>query len=85
MLAQNFSEDPKSAANGGDLGFIPQSALDQAGPEVRSLILQLQPGQITRPMHGQDTYRIFKVMSRSLPANVNSTIRRCSSAFAKPC
>jgi peptidyl-prolyl cis-trans isomerase SurA len=64
MLAQNFSEDPNSAANGGDLGFIPQSALDQAGQDVRNFILQLQPGQITRPLHSQDTYRIFKVISK---------------------
>jgi peptidyl-prolyl cis-trans isomerase SurA len=64
MLAQNFSEDPNSAANGGDLGFIPQSALDQAGPDVRGLILQLQPGQITRPVSSQGSYRIFKVMSK---------------------
>jgi peptidyl-prolyl cis-trans isomerase SurA len=64
MLAQNFSEDANSAANGGDLGFIPQSALDQAGPDMRNIILQLQPGQITRPLHSQDSYRIFKVISR---------------------
>jgi peptidyl-prolyl cis-trans isomerase SurA len=64
MLAQNFSEDPNSAANGGDLGFIPQSALDQAGPDMRNIILQVQPGQVTRPLHSQDTYRIFKVISK---------------------
>jgi peptidyl-prolyl cis-trans isomerase SurA len=64
MLAQNFSEDSNSAANGGDLGFIPQSALDQAGPDMRNIILQLQPGQITRPLHSQDSYRIFKVISK---------------------
>lgn len=64
MLAQNFSEDPNSSANGGDLGFIPQSALDQAGPEVRNVILRLQPGQITPALQTKDTYRIFKVISK---------------------
>lgn len=65
MLAQNFSEDPQSAANGGDLGFIPQSALEQAGAEVRNMILQLPPGQITpKPISNQGSYRIFKVMSK---------------------
>lgn len=64
MIAQNFSEDPQSAANGGDLGFIPQSALLQAGPEVSRLILQLQPGQTTSPIASQDSFRIFKLMSR---------------------
>ena len=65
MLAQNFSEDPQSAANGGDLGFIPQSALEQAGKDVRNMILQLPPGQITpKPIASQGSYRIFKVMSK---------------------
>src|SRR6516165_7051893 len=35
MLAQNFSEDSNSAQNGGDLGFIPESALDKANVELR--------------------------------------------------
>lgn len=64
VVAQNFSEDPQSAANGGDLGFIPQSALGQAGPEVSAMILRLQPGQMTQPIRNQDSYRIYKVMSR---------------------
>ncbi|HYI93354.1 MAG TPA: peptidylprolyl isomerase [Bryobacteraceae bacterium] len=63
-IAQNFSEDPSSAANGGDLGFIPQSALDQAGPEARALILQVPSGQISRPVGSQGSYRIFKVVSK---------------------
>src|SRR5271170_1498423 len=29
QLAQNFSEDPQSAPNGGDLGFVPESALEK--------------------------------------------------------
>src|ERR1700686_2288438 len=37
-LAQNFSEDPTSATNGGDLGFIPESALEKATPELRKAI-----------------------------------------------
>src|SRR4051794_11291820 len=64
MLAQNFSEDPNSAPNGGDMGFVPQSALDQLGPEFRSFILQVPPGQITQPIQGQGVYRIIKVISK---------------------
>jgi isoleucyl-tRNA synthetase len=30
MLAQNYSEDPDSAQAGGDLGFVRESALEQA-------------------------------------------------------
>lgn len=64
MLAQNFSEDPASAANGGDLGFLPQSALEQAGAEFRNVIMRLQPGQTTPPIPSQDAYRIFKLVSK---------------------
>jgi peptidyl-prolyl cis-trans isomerase SurA len=71
MLAQNFSEDSNSAANGGDLGFIRQSDLQQAGPAVVNEIMQLQPGQITKPIKGPDAYRIFKVISRNLPDSGN--------------
>jgi peptidyl-prolyl cis-trans isomerase SurA len=63
-IAQNFSEDPNSAANGGDLGFVPQSALEQAGPDVRNLILQIPAGQISKPIASQGSYRIFKVVSK---------------------
>ena len=35
MLAQNYSEDPDSATNGGDMGFIPESTLEKANPELR--------------------------------------------------
>src|SRR5271166_657530 len=38
MLAQNFSEDPQGAPNGGDLGFVPESALEKAGPDVRRIL-----------------------------------------------
>jgi peptidyl-prolyl cis-trans isomerase SurA len=64
MVAQNFSEHADSAANGGDLGFIPQSALQQAGPEVFQQIMKLQPGQITTPIPSQDGIRIFKMVSK---------------------
>jgi peptidyl-prolyl cis-trans isomerase SurA len=63
MIAQNFSEDPNSAANGGDLGFIPQSALQQAGANVLNIIMQLQPGQITQ-IKSPEAYRIFKLISK---------------------
>lgn len=64
MLAQNFSEDPNTAANGGDLGFIGESALEKASPELRKMVMSLQPGQISPPIRSQDGYRIIKVISK---------------------
>ncbi len=64
MLAQNFSEDPNTAANGGDLGFIGESALEKANPELRKLVMSLQNGQVSQPMKTQEGYRILKVISK---------------------
>src|SRR3954468_13621351 len=35
MLAQNYSEEPNSAPNGGDMGFVRESDLEKANPELR--------------------------------------------------
>ena len=82
MLAQNFSEDPNSAQSGGDLGFIPESALDKANVELRKTLMALQPGQTTSIIHTDEGYRILKVITKE-PAgqralsdpNVQQTIR----------
>ena len=64
VLAQNFSEDPQSAPNGGDLGAVPESALEKTSPDLRRLVLSLQPGQISPILHTQGDYRILKMISR---------------------
>ena len=63
-IAQNFSEDPQSAANGGDMGYIPESALAQADPETRKAIMTLIPGQISNPIRTQGGYHVIKLVSR---------------------
>lgn len=63
QLAQNYSEDPNSAPNGGDLGFIPESALDKANVELRKMIANLAPGQ-TASVRTPEGYRILKVISK---------------------
>ena len=42
----NFSENPNTASNGGDMGFVPESHC-AADPEVYNAISKLKPGQIT--------------------------------------
>ena len=64
MIAQNYSEDPDSAPNGGDMGFIPQSSLEKASPDLRRLVDSLQPGQASAPIRTPDGYRILKVITR---------------------
>ncbi len=63
-IAQNYSEDPKSGPNGGDLGYIPESALDKTNPELRKAILDMIPGQVSPVLHTAEGYRILKLLSR---------------------
>ena len=64
MVAQNFSEDPQTAPNGGDMGFVPESALAQASPELRRLVFSMQAGQASPIVHTPEGYRIIKVLSK---------------------
>jgi len=64
MLAQNYSEDAASAPNGGDLGFVPESALERANPELRKMVMTLSPGGVSPIIHTQEGYRILKVISK---------------------
>jgi peptidyl-prolyl cis-trans isomerase SurA len=64
MLAQNYSEDPNTTQNGGDLGFIPESSLDKASQDLRKAVMAVSPGQTTGILRTQNGFRIFKVISR---------------------
>ncbi len=64
VVAQNLSEDPNSAQNGGDLGFVPESALEKANPELRKAVMAMSPGQITPVIRTAEGYRILKVISK---------------------
>ncbi len=70
-LAMNFSEDPSTSGNGGDLGFKPESQL-KSDPQVFDAISKLKPGQITDvvPIYGGPNakepvgYAIYKLLDR---------------------
>lgn len=70
-LASNFSENPQTATNGGDMGFISQQEL-QSDPEVYGAINQLTPGEITPVMPVYATpehkkvigYAIYKLLDK---------------------
>jgi peptidyl-prolyl cis-trans isomerase SurA len=63
-LAQNFSEDPTTATNGGDLGYVPESSLEKADPEIRKVLQTASPGQITPVVKTAEGYRVFKIISK---------------------
>jgi len=64
ILATNFSEDTNTAPNGGDMGFIPESTLEKANPDLRRIVMSLQPGAVSPIIHTQDGYRILKLISK---------------------
>jgi peptidyl-prolyl cis-trans isomerase SurA len=64
MLAQNYSEDPVSTPNGGDIGFLPESSMDKTSPELKKMVLALQPGQLSPIIHDNEGYRILKMISK---------------------
>lgn len=43
-VAADFSEDPQSAPRGGDLGFLPASAVQKYPPALRDAVLAAKPG-----------------------------------------
>jgi parvulin-like peptidyl-prolyl isomerase len=45
-LAADFSEDAESAQRGGDLGFVPMTALLKAPPQLRDAVLKSAPGSV---------------------------------------
>ncbi len=64
MMAQNYSEDPTTTPNGGDLGFMGESALDKVSPELKKLVLSLQPGQMSPVIRTPSGFQILKMISR---------------------
>jgi len=70
-LAMNYSEDPETANNGGDLGMAPESALKSADPATRDAVMKLKPGQYTPVIpvlnpanHQPYAYMIVKLIAK---------------------
>lgn len=67
-LAMNFSENQNTASNGGDMGFVAESALHEQ-TDVYNAVSKLKPGQITEILPIQNGghvigYAIFKLIAR---------------------
>jgi peptidyl-prolyl cis-trans isomerase SurA len=72
-LAVNFSEDPNTNSNAGDMGFIAESALQQSDPPAFTAISKLKSGQVSDvlPIYGGAGptqraigYAIYKLIAR---------------------
>ena len=63
LVAQNFSEDPQTASNGGDMGFLPESNF-KSDPRLHAYLSQLAPGQISTIIPAAGALRLLKVIAR---------------------
>jgi peptidyl-prolyl cis-trans isomerase SurA len=75
QLAMDYSEDMNSSAMGGDLGYVPESALNQSDPTLKRVVLGMKPGQVSPPMAIQSKEGprvvILKLISRESPGQRN--------------
>jgi peptidyl-prolyl cis-trans isomerase SurA len=60
-LATQFSEDPGSAAKGGELGFFKKKELV---PEYEATALKLEPGQISDPVESPFGFHMIQLIER---------------------
>jgi peptidyl-prolyl cis-trans isomerase SurA len=71
QLAMDYSEDLNTAGTGGDLGFVPESALNQSDPALKKAVVALKAGQVSQPIQVQpkDGPRILilKLITRESP------------------
>jgi peptidyl-prolyl cis-trans isomerase SurA len=81
-VAQQYSQDAKTAPGGGDMGFIPASSLE-SNPQLKRAIASLKPGEISGILRSPSGFHIVKLLGRAEPGQmklsnpqVESTIRR---------
>ena len=81
-VAQAYSEDPKTASGGGDMGFIPASSLE-SHPFLKRAIASLKVGAISGIVRTEEGFHIFKLLAREDPGQhplsdpqVQSSIRQ---------
>ncbi|HYL68026.1 MAG TPA: SurA N-terminal domain-containing protein [Candidatus Limnocylindria bacterium] len=64
QLSMDYSED-STASTGGDIGFIPESALNQSDPILKKTVLAMRPGEVSQPIAvNKGGYRILKLIAK---------------------
>ena len=67
QLAMDYSEDMNTTTTGGDLGYVPESALNQSDPALKKMVVAMKPGQISPVLQVKDGFRILKLVTRESP------------------
>jgi peptidyl-prolyl cis-trans isomerase SurA len=63
IVAQEYSEDARTAAGGGDMGFVPASAIESA-PMIKQALAGLKVGQYSGILRSKTGYHIIKLLGR---------------------
>jgi peptidyl-prolyl cis-trans isomerase SurA len=64
QLAMDYSED-STASTGGDIGFVPESALNQSDPILKKTVLAMRAGEVSQPIAvNKGGYRILKLIAK---------------------
>src|SRR5258707_626513 len=58
QVAMDYPEDMNPAGTGGDLGYVPESALTQPDPPLKKVVVEMNPGQVSPPIPLKEGYRI---------------------------
>ncbi len=71
QLAMDYSEDLNTAGTGGDLGYVPESSLNQSDPALKKAVVGLKAGQVSPPIQIQPKegarILILKLITRESP------------------
>ena len=82
QVAREYSEDPQTAREGGDLGYQTESSLERLGPQLKQAILKMNVGDTTPVMQTPEGFWILKLIGKREPgqkslqdSEVNASIR----------
>jgi peptidyl-prolyl cis-trans isomerase SurA len=77
-VAQEYSEDPSTAAGGGDMGFIPSSGLNAA---LKQVVNSLKVGQVSPIIRSSIGFHVFKLLGMEEAGQHTLTDLRVQSAI----
>lgn len=81
-VAEEYSEDPKTASGGGDMGLIPASAI-ATNPQLLRAVESLKIGQYSPVFETRDGFHIVKLLGREEPGQHPVTDPQVASAIRR--
>jgi peptidyl-prolyl cis-trans isomerase SurA len=81
-VAQQYSEDPKTAFGGGDMGFISASSLD-SNPQLKRTVTALKAGEISGIIRTSSGFHIIKLLGRTDPGQMKLSDPQVQSAIRR--